>query len=86
VSDVPIKLARCKKKKNWTWEAPHLVNGRGEYVSWINLVKIEIKFCFGLIFKMVVKVQRLLVFSLRGCCTYITRKYVPNSLNISLIL
>jgi hypothetical protein len=27
-SDGPIKLARCPKK---TWEAPHLINRRGDY-------------------------------------------------------
>jgi hypothetical protein len=31
LSDAPIKLACCKKKeKKRTWEAPHLINRRGE--------------------------------------------------------
>jgi hypothetical protein len=40
-SDRPIKLAYAKEK-NWTWEAPHLMNRRGEWPpSWAPILRMS---------------------------------------------
>jgi hypothetical protein len=31
--DGPIKLVHCEKKKKQNWEAPHLINKRGEWLG-----------------------------------------------------